>query len=339
MDNENKKYKISIIMPIFNVEEYIERSFKSILNQTMDLEDIEVIMVDDKSTDNTINIVKEYENKYPNFKAIYCENNSGGASIPRNLGLEIATGKYIMFLDPDDEYAPNMCEILYNKIEETNVDMVKCNHENIGPNFRRQNYYYDKNINEIELDCSKDLPCDQVSVCNVIHKRKLLEENNIHFKPYPSGEDILFSITEFLNAKKMIYLNNFHGYKYYVNEEISHSMQSNEKNIESVLNALEETRKVIEKYNRPDIEYHIFSKRSVPFFLRLINYNGDKKKYLKKFYEFEKKLNVTLNMEQLWLKIINNLIMKKQFTLAVFYLNTLNLIRNSPLLKVYRKSL
>ena len=332
-------YKISVIIPIFNVEKYLRRALNSILNQTMDLNDIEVIMVDDCSTDNSKNIIKKYTNKYENFNALYHDTNSGGAAEPRNTGMKIASGKYIMFLDPDDEYAPDMCKTLYDKIEETNVDMVKCNHEHKGSNFRRLSYYYDKNIKEVKLDCSKDLPCDQVSVCNVIHKKKFLEEKKLYFKPFPSGEDIIFSITEFLNAKNMIYLNYFHGYIYHVNDEISHSMQSSEKNIESVLNALKETKKIIEKYNRPDIAYHIFSKRSIPFFLRLINYDGNKKEYLKKFYEFEKSLNMELNMEFLWLKILNSLIMKKHFTLAVFYLNIMNFIRNGPLLSLYRKSI
>ncbi|SDA62548.1 glycosyltransferase [Methanobrevibacter millerae] len=332
-------YEISIIIPIFNVDNYLRRALNSILNQTMDLDDIEVIMVDDCSTDNSKNIIKEYADKYFNFIAIYHDVNSGGAARPRNTGLKKASGKYIMFLDPDDEYAEDMCETLFNKIEEKNVELVKCNHQMIGTNFSRLDYHYDKNIEELELDCSKDLPCDKVSVCNVIHNHQFLKNNNLYFEELPSGEDILFSITEFLNAKKMIYLNNYHGYKYHTNEETSHSMKSNEKNIESALCSFIKTKEVIESKNRPDILYHLFSKRSVPFFLRLLNYNGDKKKYLKKFYEFEKSLNVELNMEQTWLKILNKLIMKKQFTIASYYMNFLNMLRNSPILTLYRKSL
>lgn len=330
-------YKISIIMAIFNVEKYIERSFASILNQTMDLNDIEVIMVDDKSTDNTRNIVREYEKKYPNFKAVYHEKNSGGCAVPRNSGLKIATGKYIMFLDPDDEYAEDMCETLFKKIEESNVELVKCNHQMVGSNFSRLDYQYDKNIKEVELDCTKDLPCDKVSVCNVIHNHQFLKEKNIYFEELPNGEDVLFSMTEFLNAKKMIYLNYYHGYKYYINDETSHSMQSNEKNIEAILNSFIKTRDVIKNKNRPDILYHIFSKRSVAFFLRLLNYKGDKKKYLKEFYEFEKSLNIKLNMKPSWIEILNKLIMNKQFTIAIWYMNLLNFMRNSPFVTLYRK--
>ena len=75
--------------------------------------------------------------------------------------------------------------------------------------------------------------------------------------------------------------------------------------------ASEETKELLENKNRPDILQHIFSKRSVVFFLRLINYDGNKKTYLKRFYEFEKSLNVDLNMEFLWLNIFYNSIFPK----------------------------
>ena len=332
-------YKISIIMPIFNVEEYIERSFKSILNQTLDLNDIEVIMVDDCSTDNTRNIIDEYANKYPNFKAIYHEKNSGGCAIPRNSGLKVASGQYIMFLDPDDEYAPDMCETLYNKINETQVNIVKCNHEMVYPTFSRFDYMYDENISEIELNCNTDLPPDKVSVCNVIHRKSFLDEKNIIFKDLKNAEDMLFSITEFLNSDRMIYLNNYHGYRYHFNDTISHQMKPSKKNLDGTLSSWWETKEIIESKHRGDMLQYIFKKNIIPFFIRLMNYDGDKKEYLEKFYAFEKSLNTKLKFDYAWVNILNNLIMKKQFTLAAFYLNTMKSIRNSPLLKFYRKSL
>lgn len=332
-------YKISILMPIFNVEEYIERSLISILNQTMDLEDIEVIMVDDCSTDNTKSIMKKYSDKYPNFKSLYHETNSGGCAIPRNTGFEIATGKYIMYLDPDDEYAEDMCETLYNKIEKENVDLVRCNYEMIYPDFSRLNYVYDKNLDEIEINCKTELPPLQVSVWNVIHRKSFLDENNIKFENLKNAEDILFSMTEFLNTDKMIFLNHYHGYKYYTNETISHQMKPNKKNLDGTFDAWYETRDLLDSYNRPDIKEVIFKRNPLPFFIRLMNYDGDKKEYLEKFYEFEKSLGIDIEMENKWADILNKLIMKRKFTMASSYLTILNSIRNSPLLKLYRKSL
>ena len=189
-------YKISIILPIFNVEKYIERALNSILNQTIDLDDIEVIMVDDCSTDNTKNIIKKYESNYKNFNAIYLEKNSGGASIPRNTGLDAATGRYIMFLDPDDEYASDMCETLYNKIENSDAKLVKCNHKLITPTSSKIEYQFDKKISEVEIDCDKELPPETSSACNAIRKREFLVENNIKFPKLKVTEDVIFSLDE-----------------------------------------------------------------------------------------------------------------------------------------------
>lgn len=332
-------YKISIIMPCFNAEKYIERSFKSILNQTMNLEDIEVIMVDDCSTDNTKKIIKEYDEKYINFKAIFHENNSGGCAVPRNSGLKIASGKYIMFLDADDEFALDMCETMYNKIEETGVDLVKCNYEKIDLNFSRLHYVYDEELSEIKINCKTDLPPHEVSVCDVIHRKSFLDEKNIRFENVKNGEEYLFSLTEYVNSDYMIFLNDYHGYKYYDNETVSHSMRPTKDNLDALLKSFNLMKELLESKNRQDIIKLIFSRTPISFFIRLLNYDGDKKYYLKKYYELEKSLNVDLNIEYSWLNILNKLIMKKQFTLAVWYMNALNFIRNSPLVEVYRKSL
>lgn len=326
-------------MAIFNVEKYIERSLKSILNQTMDLNDIEVIMVDDCSTDNTRNIVKEYEEKYSNFKAVYHKKNSGGCAVPRNSGLKVAKGKYIMFLDPDDEFAPDMCETLYNKIENTDANVVKCNHEMITNNISRLNYEYPKNINEIEINCETENPPNSVSVCNTIHNNKFLIEKNISFPILKNAEDMVFSIKEFLNTKKIIFMNNYHGYKYYTNEEVSHSMKPSKKNLDAILAGYQLTKEIIESYDRTDIYQDFFSGTCFSLFLRLIDYEGDKKEYIRKFYEFEKSLNCILNFKYTWMNIINKILMKNRISTAVFVFNMLNFIRKTPLVKIYRKFL
>ena len=329
-------YKISIIMAIYNVENYIVRSFNSILNQTMDLDDIEVIMVDDASTDNTRNIVKEYEEKYSNFKAIYHEKNSGGCAVPRNSGLDIATGKYIMFLDPDDEFAHDMCETLYNKIVNNDAEIVKCNHKLIDGNSSKIDYLYDKSIFEKKINCKNDLPPKSVSVCNAIHEKKFLDEKNIKFQDLKNGEELTFSIMEFLNANTIIVLNNYAGYKYYTNPE-SHQNKPSEKNLGYIIEACLISQKAIQQYNRTEISHHIFSIYCANFFMRLTNYHKNKKKYFTKFYEFEKTLDSPLTFDYMWMNIVNNILMDNRISFAVFVFNIFCWIRKTPLLKLYRK--
>ena len=115
--------KVSVIVPVYNVEKYIDKCLESLVNQT--LKDIEIIIVNDGSTDNSIKIVEEYKEKYKN-KIIYLEKENGGLSDARNYGIQYAKGEYIAFLDSDDYVDRKMYEKLYNKAIENNSDIVEC---------------------------------------------------------------------------------------------------------------------------------------------------------------------------------------------------------------------
>lgn len=117
--------KVSIIVPVYNTEKYLRRCLDSLVNQT--LKDIEIIIIDDKSPDNSILIIKEYENKYDNIKVIHNKTNKG-IGYNRNLGIKKASGKYIMFIDSDDYVDITLCEKLYNKAINEKLDLVLCNY-------------------------------------------------------------------------------------------------------------------------------------------------------------------------------------------------------------------
>ena len=102
--------KISIIVPVYNVSEYLAKCLDSLVSQSF--KNIEIIVVNDGSTDNSEEIVKEYQKRYMNIKYFYKEN--GGLSSARNYGLEKATGEYIIIIDHDDKLTNNALEILYN---------------------------------------------------------------------------------------------------------------------------------------------------------------------------------------------------------------------------------
>lgn len=101
---EEFEYKVSIIVPIYNVEKYLRKCLDSLLNQTIDPKDIEILLINDGSTDNSIEICKEYSEVFPVFKFYSKENE--GLSATRNYGIERANGKYLMYLDSDDSYSP-----------------------------------------------------------------------------------------------------------------------------------------------------------------------------------------------------------------------------------------
>ena len=122
--------KVSVIVPVYNVEKYLNKSLDSLVNQS--LTDIEIILVNDGSTDNSLNIIKDYYKKYNNIIKYYTKEN-GGMSDARNYGMQKAKGEYISFVDSDDYIEHNMLYKMYNKAKEGNYDIVFCNTNIVYP--------------------------------------------------------------------------------------------------------------------------------------------------------------------------------------------------------------
>ena len=150
---ENTDIKISIIVPVYNVEKYLKKCIESILNQVFT--EFELILVDDGSTDNSGKICDEYAKK--DSRIIVIHKNNGGISSARNNGLDIARGKYIGFVDSDDFIHPMMYKILYREIENNNASVVICKEEKVySDNFEYKKvdkynlqYYNNRDIIEI----------------------------------------------------------------------------------------------------------------------------------------------------------------------------------------------
>jgi len=123
--------KVSIILPVYKVEQYLTECLNSLVNQT--LSDIEIIAINDGSPDNSIHILNEYQAQYPEIIRVYSTENRG-VSHARNYGLSLAHGEYVMFVDSDDYVEPIMCETLYKKAVADNNDMVLCSRYDISTN-------------------------------------------------------------------------------------------------------------------------------------------------------------------------------------------------------------
>ena len=169
--------KISVIVPVYNVENYINKCLDSLVNQSLD--DIEIILVNDGSTDNSQNIINEYKikNKYSN-KIISLIKENGGMSDARNFGLKHATGEYISFIDSDDYVSTNMLEKMYLKAKEEDYDVVYCNVNVVYPNKNLSvKAELNKDNTSLTLEDKKKLilNCYPV-VWNKIYKRSLLNK-------------------------------------------------------------------------------------------------------------------------------------------------------------------
>jgi glycosyltransferase involved in cell wall biosynthesis len=205
------EYKISVILPIHNVAAYIGEALDSILEQTIGHKNLQVIMVDDGSTDESPKIMQTYEEEFENFKAIYLHKKSGAAGKPRNEGLKVATADYIMFLDPDDIYDKNACKSMYDKITSEKVDIVTANYNYMDedgkiwdkPVFDRKRF---ESFRFGRRSFSESFFIWNSSVCNKIFSRKLIEKNKIKFLEGVPGEDAYFTYATLLKTDHVYYL-------------------------------------------------------------------------------------------------------------------------------------
>ncbi len=211
--------KISIIIPVYNVEQYLQEALNSLVNQT--LKDIEIICIDDKSTDNSLNILKEYATKDDRIVILEQEVNQG-QGVARNRALDVAKGEYIMFCDPDDWYELNACELAYNQISTNKNDMVL---------FSLNRFYEDKG--KIVPDTKRFLGCGSTilkdsinldsedanitdtmySVCS-IYKNAFLQKNAIKYDTCRTFEDHLFTTKTYIYANSISILDeNLYNYR------------------------------------------------------------------------------------------------------------------------------
>ncbi len=206
-------YKISIIIPVFDVNDTLENAFNSIFNQTIDFKDLEIIFVDDCSTDGSSDILKKLDDTYDNVKSIFLEKNSGFAGKPRNVGIENATADYLMFLDPDDIFVENACEILYNAIINSNSDVVSGNYDINRDNKIVRNKWNLLNLKEGEflqvnnITENSKLLMTVPSVWAKIFKKEFILKNKIKFPVGVPGQDLVFVSHSLLKANGIKFIN------------------------------------------------------------------------------------------------------------------------------------
>ncbi len=208
---------VSIIIPVYNTENFVGRAIDSVLAQTY--ENIEIILVNDGSTDTSVEVCERYVQKHNNIKLIYQKNS--GVSVARNTGLQAAKGEYIQFLDSDDEIENEMTENFVDLMVEKSYDIVICGYSTIGKVnnviTNETRCYESKNFLFTAYLDAKLLSLISSS-WNMIFKKKLLEENNIRFNSiYAIGEDGLFTL-DYLTKCKKVYVLNKVLYNYYIYE-------------------------------------------------------------------------------------------------------------------------
>lgn len=179
---------VSVIVPIYNAEKYLERCLGSLVRQTLD--EIEIIAIDDGSTDKSGEIISCFQNNYPNKIRGYYQNNSG-ISVTRNRGIDLAKGEYIAFIDSDDSVALNFCEIMVSAIEELHVDMVVCDYYETDGKNKKEKRIPGYNGNTV-FERPEMLFDINTSPWNKLYNKRFLVSNNIYFPLELKYEDAVF---------------------------------------------------------------------------------------------------------------------------------------------------
>lgn len=224
-DLERKLPDVSVIIPIYNGEKYIPKTLKSMINQTH--KNIEIICIDDGSTDKTMALLNEYAKRHKNIRVFSQENQGVGKT--RNRGLVLARGKYVIFLDVDDEFDKNMLKVMYERAEEFNSDIVVCNSitawSNTLINYKMTPIKFAFNMNDIPDTIFNFNMGGQV--WDKLYKKKFLVENQIVFPDLKNTEDLYFNYVALALAPRISIVYE-HFVKYYVTNPNSVSSRKNE---------------------------------------------------------------------------------------------------------------
>lgn len=182
-------YKVSVIVPVYNVEQYLQRCLESVVTQT--LEELQIIVVNDGTKDHSQDIIDTFVAKYPKRVFAYQKEN-GGLSSARNEGLQYATGEYVAFLDSDDYIEKDMYQDMYNKAKEKHFDLVVCDFNEIREG--KPVPFTSRIVKDLHSreEVKKAMVDFYPSAWNKLYKRSVLQDNHLLFKKGVWFEDVEF---------------------------------------------------------------------------------------------------------------------------------------------------
>jgi glycosyltransferase involved in cell wall biosynthesis len=234
--NNFKSPSISVIVPAYNVEKYIGRCLDSLIAQT--LRNIEIIVINDGSSDSTVSILKNYMKRDKRIVLINCSIASGNAGTPRNIGICKAKGDYIGFVDSDDWVESNMFEKLYEKTLDTDVDIVSTSsffkHKREEKMVIRLNYIKINREKSNNKDSFKSAYFS--NIWNRIYKRELVEKHNIYFPRIYFAEDLCFSTACHIFARSTEIVEGAYYHYNYDRPESTTSLRKGEKGFQVISN-------------------------------------------------------------------------------------------------------
>lgn len=246
---KNYSCSVTIGIPVYNAEKYIERCLKSVLDQTFD--DYEVLVVDDRGTDNSILIVEEVANKHINgskLRIVQHDKNKGVAEA-RNTIIDEASGKYLYFMDSDDRISNDAISLLFDKAECTNAETVWGSFVNIEfdtekefPSVNRLGRYPDLELfgpDRLALYGCQDIKEHlQQSIWNILYRTDFIKNNNLHFKQHGSFDDGIFQAEMQPLVSRAVLMSNVTYYYYHRPNSLTHVVNRKGYSINEAINAI-----------------------------------------------------------------------------------------------------
>ena len=313
--------KFSIIIPIYNVENYLSRCLESVIGQT--LMDIEILCVNDGSSDKSDEILKQYAKIDDRIKIVEKEN--GGLSSARNAGMRIAQGDHICFLDSDDYYEKNLCERLYREVLEYNPDIIVFG-ANIFPLTKDTDPWLYNNLSPSAYRSRKFSPAILLSynrgypfVWRNCFKREFLESNHLFFnEDIKFGEDTVFQVCAFPAAQNIIYISNkLYNYRYDRKNSLMFTFRRDDtKRLYEHLELIDAIAAYWKKVGYLPKWGHLFGIFVLDFIgPDLVRYkSADKKMIIKKLFEILHRYEIELSLFKIPLRYQKNYLNIKKYT-------------------------
>jgi len=265
---------VSIIVPFYNVEQYIDRCLKSLICQTYT--NIEILLVDDCSPDNTIRIAREYAKKDVRIKLLNYKKNRGLGGA-RNYGMEKAKGSYLIFVDSDDYIELNSIELLYTKAMQYNLCVLEANYikerETITEILPRQSITTKEVLTGKEYWSSISIA--PVVAWNKLYKLSFLKENGLLFK-LRKFEDVAFTAEVFMKANRVMNIN-FPFYHYIVRENSIMTVSTSIGHLEDSYALIKDMKNLFEKNQQNQQMQKSYLYTYIAFFRLWLLFSGEKK--------------------------------------------------------------
>lgn len=320
---------ITVVVPVYNVEKYLRKCLDSLVCQTF--KSLEIILVEDCSTDKSLEICREYVEEYKNMKLIQHDKNKG-LSAARNTGIQNAESKYIAFLDSDDWVEANMYELLYEAIKKENMDVAICGFSDVfeGNNVVRTRFCRKETVLVDEEIIVSYLKYDiNGAVWNKLYKKEIFDKNNITFPYGKAYEDVCTIFEVLVNCKKVSIISN--SLLFYNRRDNSCTTSKlNNKDLDA-FDELNRMKKVMENANLYEKYRLLYDLRCYKLiqslFIRKLMYSAYDKKVMISINKFMKtNFNGCLNNDNFSLKEKIHIFMLKYFPKC--YIKILKVKRN-----------